>query len=56
MMLVEVVDILAADDIDLVVPVAVQLVECSDLLLLLIREMSEIFLYDVHSCLMLYII
>ena len=56
MVLVEVVDVFAADDIDFVVPVAIQLVEGSDLLLLLIGEMSEIFLYDVHSCLMLYII
>ena len=54
--LVEVVDVFAADDIDFVVPVAIQLVDGCDLLLLLIGEMSEIFLYDVHSCLMLYII
>ena len=39
MVLVEVVDILAADDIDLGIPIAIQTVEGSELLLLLVGEL-----------------
>ena len=42
MVLVEVVDILAADDIDLGIPIAIQTVEGSELLLLLVGEVLSI--------------
>ena len=54
-MLVEVVDILAADDIDLGIPITIQTVECSKLLLLLVGKVREIFLYDIHSILFLFL-
>lgn len=47
-MLIEIVDVLAADDVDLGVPVAVEGVELLYLLLLLVGELREIFLDDVH--------
>lgn len=55
MVLVEVVDILAADDIDLGIPIAIQTVEGSELLLLLVGEVREIFLYDIHAILFLFL-
>ena len=46
--LVEVVDVLARDDVDFGVPVAIQLVEQSNLVLLLCRQLWKIFLYNIH--------
>ena len=45
---VEVLDILARDDIYLAVPVVVEVVECSELLFLLVAEVWEILCYAFH--------
>lgn len=48
MMLIEVVDVLAADDIDLGIPVAIKGIECLQLLALCLGEIGEIFEYLYH--------
>ena len=55
---VQIIDVLAADDIDLGIPVALQTVECLELLFfLLFREVREVFLYYFYHiiiCILLY--
>ena len=48
MMLVEVVYVLARDDVDLAVPVAIECVESLELLLLPVRQ-AEILVDELHS-------
>ena len=43
---IELVEILARDDVDLCVPIGVEILQGSELLLLLLRERGEIFFYS----------
>ena len=51
MVLIEVVDVLAGDDVDLGVPIGIQIKKSRILPLLLFREMWKVFEYFVHLCL-----
>ena len=49
MVLVEVLDVLARDDVNLLVPVGVQVIKRRKLLLLTFGEVREVFEYSLHD-------